>query len=153
MNGMCPCGSQQQLADCCGRYHLGQTPDTPEQLMRSRYSAYVLGHMDYLKQTTLPAQQSGLDLAAMRQWSQNSQWLGLTIEAAPAPQGSQAQVTFRVHWADAQGEQVHHECSRFVHHQERWYFVDPTVPLHFGRNDPCPCQSGLKFKKCCARAL
>ncbi len=59
----------------------------------------------------------------------------------------------KVIWHDGQGEHTHRECSAFVQHAGRWYFIDPTVPLKAGRNDPCPCGSGEKFKKCCAAYL
>ncbi len=39
----CPCGSGQAFKECCQRYHDGELPETPEKLMRSRYSAYVKG--------------------------------------------------------------------------------------------------------------
>ena len=48
--------------------------------MRSRYSAYALGLVDYLRDTTLPAQQAGLDLDGIRAWSHGSTWLGLEVE-------------------------------------------------------------------------
>ena len=50
----CPCGSGDPLDDCCGRYHQGHPAPTAEALMRSRYSAYALGLVDYLRDTTLP---------------------------------------------------------------------------------------------------
>ncbi len=123
--------------------------------MRSRYSAYVLGDIDYLLRTTLPAQQSGLDREAMRSWSLQSTWLGLEVEESepPAAQGEHAFVTFRARWSDATGEHTHRERSAFVCCGGRWYFIDPNVPLRAGRNDPCPCGSGRKFKKCCSNAL
>ncbi len=123
--------------------------------MRSRYSAYVLGDIDYLLQTTLPAQQSALDRDAMHDWSSQSTWLGLEVEGVERPSGrpEHAFVTFSAHWHDTSGEHSHRERSAFVHHDGRWYFIDPTVPLQAGRNDPCPCGSGLKFKKCCADLL
>ena len=151
----CPCGSLLALADCCGRYHAGAAPGTAEALMRSRYSAYALGLIDYLIATTLPAQQTGLDRAAMAAWSAQSQWLGLTVEEH-RPQGGapeRAQVTFVARWQDAGGKHAHRECSDFVKVNDRWFFVDPTVTLKTGRNDPCPCGSGQKFKKCCAALL
>lgn len=58
----CPCGSGDALGECCGRYHAGMAAPSAELLMRSRYSAYVLGLVDYLRATTLPAQQDELDV-------------------------------------------------------------------------------------------
>ncbi len=122
--------------------------------MRSRYSAYVLGQIDYLLATTLPAQQSGLDSAAIRVWSLSSTWLGLEVESTEliGAQPEHAFVTFTARWHDDSGEHSQRERSAFVH-AGRWYFIDPTVPLKAGRNDPCPCGSQQKFKKCCSAYL
>jgi len=120
--------------------------------MRSRYSAYVLGLIDYLLDTTLPVQKSSLDRESISQWSAQSTWLGLEVENAELLGGKpeHAFVTFTARWHDATGEHSHHERSAFVQNQGRWYFIDPTVQLKAGRNDACPCGSELKFKKCCS---
>ncbi|MNG01710.1 hypothetical protein D3C84_847030 [compost metagenome] len=123
--------------------------------MRSRYSAYVLGLVDYLVETTLPAQRGGLDLGSIRAWSLSSTWLGLEVEGHDVLGGQpeHAFVTFTARWHDQGGEHSHREKSAFVQADGRWYFLDPTVPMKASRNDPCPCGSGLKFKKCCNNAL
>lgn len=151
----CPCGSGNLLAQCCGRYHCGAAAPSAELLMRSRYSAYVLGLADYLVDTTLPAQQGALDRLAMAAWSAQSTWLGLEVEGSELFGGKpeHAQVTFSARWHDEQGEHGHRECSAFVQVDGRWYFLDPTAALKAGRNDPCPCGGGQKFKKCCAAYL
>lgn len=147
----CPCGSGRPLPDCCGRFHGGVPAPTAEALMRSRYSAYALGLVDYLRDTTLPAQQQGLDLDAIRTWSLGSTWLGLEVVSHEVLGGQpeHARVTFIARWHDASGEHSHRECSGFVQRDGRWYFLDPTVPMKLGRNDPCPCGAGGKLKKCC----
>lgn len=148
----CPCGDGQSYADCCQPLHQGQTAPHAGRLMRSRYSAYVLGLIDYLVHTTLPAQQAQLERKAMEQWSSESRWLGLqVVQEDPASGGSaRAQVTFTARWVDADGrEQSHLECSDFCRLGERWYFIDPNHPVSASRNDPCPCGSGRKFKQCC----
>ncbi len=152
MSPSCPCGSGSLLIECCGRYHGGTPAPSAEQLMRSRYSAYVLGLIDYLVATTLPAQQSALDRGAMAAWSAQSTWLGLQVENSEVLGGQpeHAFVTFVARWHDGQGEHAQHERSAFVQNAGHWYFIDPGVPLNAGRNDPCPCASGQKFKKCCA---
>ncbi len=155
MSQACPCGSGTPLEGCCGHYHLGTPAPSAEHLMRSRYSAYVLGLVDYLVGTTLPAQQAGLDSDGIRAWSLGSTWLGLDVEASEliGAQPEHAFVTFSARWHDGSGEHCHRERSAFVQHDGRWYFIDPTVPLKAGRNDPCPCGSGQKFKKCCSPYL
>lgn len=151
-SAICPCGSGNLLDGCCGRYHAGQPAPSAEALMRSRYSAYVLGLVDYLLDTTLPVQKSSLDRASISQWSAQSIWLGLEVESAELLGGKpeHAFVTFTARWHDATGEHSHRERSAFVQNQGRWYFIDPTVQLKAGRNDACPCGSEQKFKKCCS---
>ena len=152
MSHTCPCGSGIALVDCCGKWHQGQPAPSAERLMRSRYSAYTLGLIDYLVATTLPAQQAALDRDSMRAWSLGSTWLGLEVEGSELID-THAFVTFTARWHDGDGEHRHRERSAFVQQAGRWYFIDPTVPLKAGRNDPCPCGSGQKFKKCCAGYL
>ncbi|MGE6529862.1 YchJ family protein [Pseudomonas sp. NPDC077382] len=148
----CPCGTGDPYGECCGRYHQGLPAPSAEQLMRSRYSAYVVGAIAYLQATTLPAQQQALDLQSMKDWSANSTWLGLDVKQSQVLGGQpeHALVSFIARWHDGAGEHAQHERSAFVQHDGRWYFIDPTVPLKAGRNDPCPCGSGQKYKKCCA---
>lgn len=151
-SAICPCGSGNPLDSCCGRYHAGQPAPCAEALMRSRYSAYVLGSVDYLLDTTLPAQKNSLDRESISQWSAQSTWLGLEVESAELLGGTpkHAFVTFTARWHDATGEHSHRERSAFVQSKGRWYFIDPTVQLKAGRNDACPCGSEQKFKKCCS---
>ena len=151
----CPCGSGLSYEHCCAPLHRGENAANAAALMRSRYCAYVLGEIDYLVSTTLPAQQAGLDRPAIEQWSRESQWLGLTVEQHEELPGQprHSRVTFTARWRDAQGEHSHRENSAFVEVAGRWYFLDPTVPGKYGRNDLCPCSSGKKFKKCCSEFL
>lgn len=155
MSLACPCGSCAALTDCCGRYHAGHLPNDAESLMRSRYSAYVLGLIDYLVSSTLPVQQAQLDRAAISAWSSQSHWLGLNVESSQLMGGDppHARVSFVARWQDDEGEHAQREHSAFVQIAQRWYFIDPSVPLKASRNDPCPCGGEQKFKKCCALYL
>jgi SEC-C motif-containing protein len=80
----CPCGLPADYAACCGRFHAGEAAPDAEHLMRSRYSAYVRGLADYLRQTwhpdTRPAELS-LDDAP----GQRTHWLGLTVHEHTSP--------------------------------------------------------------------
>ena len=78
----CPCDSGQTYVDCCGPWHAGLLQGlhapTPEALMRSRYSAYVLGLPDYLLATWHPGTAPGeLELPLVK-------WLGLEVRQAQA---------------------------------------------------------------------
>ena len=146
----CPCQSGQTYAACCAPLHQGarQAVDA-EALMRSRYSAYVRCDIDYIVATTVPAQQALLDCGAMRQWSAGTQWCGLEVlQHWPRAGKHHAEVEFKAWFDTAQGRQYHHERSAFVCIAQRWYFLNPTVPLP-GMKTPCLCGSGKKFKQCC----
>ncbi|MGP0147455.1 YchJ family protein [Pseudomonas oryzihabitans] len=151
----CPCGSDRPLGDCCAVFHAGTPAPDAERLMRSRYSAYVLGLIDYLVDTTAPAQQGQLDREALTAWSLGSRWQGLQVLEHRPESGDpdHARVSFVARWEDGRGAHRHEERSGFVLREGRWYFLDPTVRPLPGRNDACLCGSGAKFKKCCAGFL
>ena len=150
---LCPCQSSLSYEDCCGRFHSGNMfPETAEQLMRSRYSAFVLKNIPYIVQTTVPSQQTLLDEKALQDWADETQWLGLEIVKTETLTKIQSAVEFKAHFQGSEQPQVHHEHSLFVKIDGRWYFVDPTVPLPSNKQ-PCVCGSGKKFKHCCGGLL
>ncbi|MDO4433799.1 MAG: YchJ family protein [Alysiella sp.] len=149
---LCPCQSSQDYAQCCAPFHhYCKLPETAEQLMRSRYAAYVLQNMDYILTSTVPAQQDLLDKAGLIAWSQQTEWLGLTVHAhTPHIKPHHAQVEFTAYFEQEGGVQAHHELSAFVKIDGRWYFIDPTVRLP-SMKSPCICGSMRKFKVCCGQ--
>ena len=124
----CPCGRlsprRQALAlvDCCGRYldHFDRTPaPDAEQLMRSRYSAFVLQRRDYLLATWHPAQRP-----STLEFESGAQWLGLEVRRHRVLDAAHAEVEFVARYRVA-GKAVRlHENSRFVCEDGRWYYVD-----------------------------
>ena len=122
----CPCGHARPYWRCCQPLHDGMPASDAEALMRSRYSAYVLGLEAYLVATwhasTRPA---ALNLAAQRA----TRWLGLEVKRHVAHDAEHATVEFvarsRVGGGSAQRL---HEISRFVREDGRWYYVDGTFP-------------------------
>ena len=92
---LCPCQSSLSYEDCCGRFHSGNMfPETAEQLMRSRYSAFVLKNIPYIVQTTVPSQQPLLDEKALQDWANETQWLGLEIVKTETLTKTQSAVEF-----------------------------------------------------------
>lgn len=153
LDSNCPCQSNKSYEDCCGCFHAhAQFPETAEQLMRSRYAAYVMKNVPYIVDTTVPIQQALLNLQAIQAWAENTQWLGLQILKTETLSKLQSAVEFNAVFQGEEGEQSHHERSIFVKIDERWYFVDPTVPLP-AMKQPCVCGSGKKFKHCCGGFL
>ncbi|MCC7440965.1 MAG: YchJ family protein [Bdellovibrionales bacterium] len=156
----CPCDSGQSFASCCEPFLLGKgKPATAEALMRSRYSAYVKAAVPYLLETYWPANREDFDEAAVAKWARDSEWKGLKILKTSA--GGAADETGTVEFVASyvvEGKPVeHHELAEFRKREGKWYFVDgkppKTKPIQreeakVGRNDPCPCGSGKKSKKC-----
>ena len=157
-NDGCACGSGVPEAACCGPLLAGAPAPTALALMRSRYSAYVKGTIDYIFETHDPASREELDREASEQWSRESEWLGLEILGTRrgGPDDDEGDVEFIARGKSRGKEFAHHERSRFRRVEGRWYYVDDkgkgepqrrTEPAA-GRNDPCPCGSGKKFKRC-----
>ncbi len=156
----CPCGLEQTYEKCCAPFINGKAlPPTAEALMRSRYSAFVKGAVDYIVESHHPDTRSEVNPEEIKSWSQHSKWLGLEIREKDkgAAADSTGQIEFVCRYeVDGQGLE-HHELSDFKKEDGRWYFVDGKIIRgqfkrqgpKIGRNDPCPCNSGKKFKKCC----
>ncbi|MCW9699063.1 MULTISPECIES: YchJ family protein [unclassified Avibacterium] len=151
---LCPCQSGNTYQDCCQPLHQQRKmAQNAEQLMRSRYAAFVLQQIDYIVETTVPSQQNLLDYQALKQWAAQTQWLGLEIiKHEPELDKKHSAVEFNAQFASPEGKQIHHEKSLFVKVDERWYFADPTVSLP-AMKQPCICGSGKKFKHCCGVML
>ncbi len=157
----CPCGSGRDYASCCGPLIDGSTPaTTPEALMRSRYTAFVRQAMSYIEQTLHPGQRHDYDAAGSAKWARESEWEGLEIIDTGTDPGNanRATVEFRARYRLNGAHQVHHERAEFRKTDGTWYFFDGKMvgpgqvrreTPKVGRNDPCPCGSGKKYKKCC----
>jgi SEC-C motif-containing protein len=160
---LCPCGTGLPYAQCCEPVvRRKRTAATPEELMRSRYSAYAKGEVDHILATIVPGKLSGYDEKGIRDWSLKSQWHGLEILACTGggADDKQATVEFTAHFTQNGVRQQHHEVGRFVKQRGKWFYEDgeiikpqPVVRSEpkVGRNDPCPCGSGRKYKKCCGK--
>ncbi|CAH0533906.1 hypothetical protein VST7929_01783 [Vibrio stylophorae] len=153
---LCPCCSGLAYDHCCQPYHQRQQyAPTPEALMRSRFSAYAIGLVDYIVETYAPklnAAQFRNDIADGTQL----QWRLLEVISSDAKENS-GTVNFVAWFMDEQGQLAClAEHSRFIKEGGQWYYLDgeqrhpDTVYRQRGRNTPCPCLSGKKFKQCCA---
>lgn len=159
----CVCGTSREFADCCGPLLSGErTAATAEQLMRARYAAYVKGNIDFLCDSLAPSERASFDRGGAEQWSKEATWQGLEVLRTEA--GGEGDDTgtvefiarYRVHGHDV----AHHEIATFRREDGRWFFVDGVTPKpepyrrptpKVGLNEPCPCGSGRKYKKCCGR--
>lgn len=173
----CPCGSNKTFEECCGPYISGEAfPPTAEALMRSRYTAYTRADINYIRKTTLLKSNEDFDFAGTEKWARESTWNGLKI--LNVEQGGETDKEGVVEFVATytrDGESIdHHETSQFKKNDKgRWIFKEGDSHTHpggtghhhhpkietvrretpkVGRNDPCPCGSGKKFKKCCGKS-
>jgi SEC-C motif-containing protein len=138
----CVCGSGLDEDACCGPILTGARAPTALALMRSRYTAYVRGDIDYLMRT----HHGNPDRAGIEKWARESRWLGLEIVSV---EGDDV-VEFIARGTSGGRPFEHRERSRFRKIDGAWFYIDgPAAKVKApGRNDPCPCGSGKKYKKC-----
>lgn len=158
---LCPCQSGQEYDSCCGAIIAGRRDaPTAEALMRSRYSAFARGEVAYLHDSLRPDQRGDHDPEATRQWSERSEWLKLDIlnKDAGGEHDDAGTVEFAATFRQKGMTMTHREVAEFSRLDGRWYYVDGRIVApgtvrnagpKAGRNDPCPCGSGRKYKKCC----
>ena len=158
----CPCGSGLAYAECCEPYITGvKNAPTAEALMRSRYAAYVEHTIDYIVDTCTQDEKDRIDVKQTKNWSEKSKWLGLKILSTEkgGPADTEGSVEFEALYEMDGLRDTHHERARFKKDNGCWLYVEGNVAPKtvvrtgpkVGRNDPCPCGSGRKYKHCCAR--
>ena len=124
----CPCGRTgpkgqvQTLDGCCGLLHGGQAAPDAERLMRSRYSAFVLGKVPYLLSTWHSSQRP-----AELTLETGGKWLGLEIKHHRVTGADTAEVEFVARFRVGGKAVRQHERSRFVCEGGRWFYVDGDV--------------------------
>jgi SEC-C motif domain protein len=171
----CYCQSNIEFSNCCEPFLKGeQKPETAEKLMRSRYSAFATHQVDYLGKTLAPESRGDFDQASTKKWAEQAEWKNLQILKTVKGQIEDKKGTVEfIATYTSEGETLdHHEVSEFRKSDTgQWYFVDGDSHTHkegeghhhhhekpetvvrespkVGRNDPCTCGSGKKYKKCC----
>jgi SEC-C motif-containing protein len=158
----CPCGSDLPYEGCCEPYITGsKSPLTAEALMRSRYTAYVEHAVDYIVETCSKDELDRIDISQTKNWSEKSKWLGLKILSTEkgGPGDMEGTVEFEAAYEVDKLREVHHERAKFKKQEGRWLYVEGDVKPNtvvrmspkVGRNEPCPCGSGKKYKQCCIK--
>lgn len=160
----CPCGSKIEFIQCCLPLIQGKKPaDTAEQLLRARYTAFTQGKVDYILSSHHSKTRHEVKREEIESWAKNSEWLSLEIFQVEEgkKEDDKGTIIFCAQYKDKGNGKTeeHREKSFFEKENGEWKFLDahgiqigpyrrpePKV----GRNDPCPCGSGKKYKKCCA---
>lgn len=164
-NYPCPCGLEANFQTCCEPIIEGKKLATcPEDVMRSRYTAYTLCNIDYIFASMKEKALYDSDKQATADWAKNTKWLDLKIIDAPtvSENDTLGEVEFVATYKEQGQTRQIRERSQFKKIDGKWYYVDSVdaqfLPTHpgtaikdkkIGRNDPCHCGSGKKYKKCC----
>lgn len=155
----CPCCSGKDYKVCCEPIILNGSANSALTLMRSRYSAYATCQAEYLLNTTHPKTRIESSISEIENWAKENTWTKLEIISSE--NGSvgdfEGTVEFKAHFTDLNGQkQIHHESSIFLKENGQWFYLEGIanpqkshISNKVSRNDPCPCGSGKKFKKCC----
>lgn len=161
----CPCGTGRSYQECCGVYHKNPgTAPTAESLMRSRYSAFAVGDYSYINATQKLGDDKSLNESDADETSAQTRWTKLEIHSTEAGliKDNTGTVTFSAHFMEGHHAGLLTERSMFEKMNGQWFYVSGDHEIHHnpplkhsqatkaGRNAPCPCGSGKKFKKCCA---
>ena len=132
-----------------------QWPESPRKLLEARYQAFVDGKVDFILDSHHLDTRSQVDRTSIEAWSKKSSWLGLKIEDERI-EGEKAFLTFTVRYTKGVETMNHREHAEFRKDGGKWFYYDSQFPAQqtlksekIGRNDPCTCGSGKKFKKCC----
>jgi len=148
----CYCGSQRSFNACCEPVIAADNAGTPEQLMRSRFTAYCLCNYAYVLRTYAALPRASLSINQLEAGANETQWLGLQMLAA-----SENKVQFVAYFKEQSKLMCMNEISTFVREENKWRYLSGDMeyigPARLSRNDPCFCGSGQKFKKCCMNTL
>lgn len=121
MEKKCYCCSRKSFQDCCEPIIKGiKNAATAEELMRSRFSSYVLHEVDYLLATTHISQRGYHSKTEILNWASSNQWMQLEIIHSAGNT-----VEFKAYFLDSKlQKQIHHERSTFRLENERWFYLD-----------------------------
>ncbi|SFZ98144.1 UPF0225 protein YchJ [hydrothermal vent metagenome] len=148
----CYCKSGLEFSKCCEPIlRVDEVADSALKLMRSRYSAYCIGDVNYLQATTDNRTWSDEELKFIQNWADNSFWQHLEIVSY-----SEDIVEFKAYYIFEKKQHLHHEKSIFKKVNDMWKYVDGDIyedKVEILRNSPCICGSGLKYKRCCFKKI
>jgi len=160
-NSSCLCGSGLNSANCCQRFIAHKDhPTTAEALMRSRFTAYAQKNEAYLLATWDDA---STKKPKFIDFSKEGDVVWTQLDIIQCKKGAindkKGLIEFKAHYTLDGEPYVMHEISRFVFKNGRWFYMDGLVKsvsranqqVNEGKNKPCPCGSGKKYKRCCGK--
>lgn len=150
----CECGLNRPFSECCGRFLTDNAkPATAEELLRSRFVAFGMGDFDYIEKTQVGELPQEVRERKVPEWES----LQILESVGGGVDDKSGTIDFVAHYHQ-NGCRNHRERSKFVRVEGEWSYVQGDIndegtikrsAPKVGRNDPCPCGSGSKFKRCC----
>lgn len=153
---LCTCGSKVDFDVCCAPIIAGTPAKTAEALMRSRYTAFVTRQLDHVERTHAPEVREDFNRAEAERVAEECQWRSLDIRRVEEV-GDTAEIEFAIRFRRDGKDMIQAEVATFRRENGHWLYVNGDLNRKMpqrlvnkvGRNDPCPCGSGKKAKKCC----
>lgn len=156
---LCPCGSTRKFGLCCGPIIAGTPAPTAEALMRSRYVAFTLGDLDHIERTNTENALASFNRVDLEASLPGTEWIGIEVLQTDGGQeeDEEGTVKFSFRYRSGGRDFSQLEIASFRRVDGDWRYDDSEVnpkspPVRvekIGRNDPCTCGSGKKYKKCC----
>lgn len=122
---MCYCGNELEYEKCCGLFIKGKKlPETPLETMKSRYSAFVVGAIDYLIESHHPETRHEVSREDIKIWSKKSKWISLKIIKTSEINifSVEGTVKFEAKYKLKGKTFIHREHSLFKKEGNRWYY-------------------------------
>ncbi len=154
----CLCGSKIEYSLCCEQFHKKlKSPSTAEALMGSRFTAYAKQNEAYLLETW----DTGKRPKTIDFSNEEAVWTKLNIIKTKkgTEKDSKGIVEFKAYYSLENEAYVMNEISRFIKVAGQWLYYEGLVKsvskvnqqVGQGKNAPCSCGSGKKFKRCCGK--
>ena len=165
LNQTCFCGSHKNFSSCCQPFiEQKKTPKTPEQLMRSRFSAYAVGNGQYIYDTYAKSSQLSQSVKDINDWSKACTWIALQIYSINnnnviISESAEQYIEFSAFYIEDNILYELRENSRFVleniklenvpksiQQNLRWRYIDGDIVKHcervkVKRKELCPCNN------------
>lgn len=124
---LCRCGSKLALEICCGKYLAGNAlPETPEQLMRSRYTAFALNNVEYIGQTMMFANSGSFDATEVSADNKLLKWLKLDVIRHEYVDESNGVVEFKAYYRANGKKNCLHEVREFRKVAGKWFYINQS---------------------------
>ena len=121
---LCPCGSKLEYSNCCQSFIESKLlPSTPEQLMRSRYTAYSQANINYIQETMRGDALQDFDAVDAKEWAQSIKWLKLEVIRSSMSAEDKGLVEFIAYYRYQNKKHQLHEISQFELINQRWYYT------------------------------